>query len=177
MAQIAITPQKLLHYPPRQEILTQLTEIIQKTEHNLEARTLYNNIFNSTGDTATLVDIFDVPIDIIQEIKSIKALKSDMTVPSTIKQQLLSLDTNAVMCWGSSNFIGTGPIDPHHNGRLIFSIQNLRDFKKGFIQIDLNYKDLYNIKIYDIKKESPLYEIEDIFVDELIEAIGDKIGF
>ena len=107
--------------------------------------------------------------------QEIKRLREDLTVPNTIKNQLFSLDTNAVMCWGSNNFRGSGPVDPEHNGQLIFNIQNLRDFKKGYIKINLNYKDLYDVYIYN---GSQLFsEFKDLYNDQLIDVIGSSIGF
>ena len=107
--------------------------------------------------------------------QELKMLREDMTAPNTIKNQLLSLDSNAVMCWGSNNFRGSGPIDPEHNGQLLFNIQNVKDIQKGYIKINLNYSDTYDIYIYN---KSELYaEFKGIYNDQLIEVIGSSIGY
>jgi len=105
----------------------------------------------------------------------IKKLRENLAVPNTIKNQLLTLDSNAVACWASHNFRGSGPVDPEHNGQLIFNIQNLRDIKKGYIKINLNYQDTYDIFIYN---QSELFaEFRNIYNDQLIEVIGNSIGY
>jgi len=170
-------------YPLDKQVIQKLQEIIDKSEQSkepnkrLSPQSLYNNIYNSTGTLSTLSKLFEVPETLVKKIKHIKTLKEDMTVPNTIRQQLLALDTNAVMCWGSNSFRGTGPIDPFHNGELFFNIQNVRDIKKGYIQIRLKYNDLYTIKIFKNQDPKPMFEFEDIYVDQLIEIIGDSIGF
>jgi hypothetical protein len=107
--------------------------------------------------------------------EEVKRLKEDLTIPNEIKNQLFSLDMNAVMCWASNNFRGSGPVDPEHNGQLIFNIQNLRNIKKGYIKINLNYADTYDIFIYNGKD---LYaDFKGIYCDQLIDVIGDCIGY
>jgi len=107
--------------------------------------------------------------------EEIKMLKADMSVPTEIKNQLLALDTNALMCWAANNFRGSGPVDPEHNGQLIFNIQNLKEIKKGYIKINLNYADLYDIFIFN--KSELFAEFKGIYNDQLIDVIGSKIGF
>ena len=166
----------------KQEIIKKLQDILNSSKVNnhketLSPHSLYKNIYHSTGTLTHLSTIFEVPQNIIKEIKDIKILKEDMTIANTIKQQLLALDANALMCWGSSNFRGSGPEDPHHNGYLIFNIRNVKNIDKGYIQILLNYKDLYDIKIFNSKHSKPIFTFNDVFVDILIDTIGENIGF
>ena len=169
----------MVSYPPNKEIINELQQIInQSDDKQLNPKTLYRNIFNSSGTSEKLSLIFEVPQSLTQKIINIKALQRDMTVPNEIKRQLLYLDRNAVMCWGSHNFIGSGAIDPFHNGELIFSIINVKGIVKGYIKIQLNYSDTYDIYIFDtMESTEPKYEIKSIYCDQLIEVIGDKIGY
>jgi len=170
-----------MEYPLNKEVIAKLQEIIDKTpqeqefKNKLSPQSLYNNIYNSTGTLEQLQEIFEVPKSIIKKIKHLKTLREDMTAPKTIRNQLLALDQNAVMCWGSNSFRGTGPIDPFHNGELMFNIENVKGIKKGYISIKLMYNDLYQIEIFNDRKS--VYKIDGIYNDQLIETIGDKIGY
>jgi len=168
-----------MNYPLNEEVIAKLQEIIDKTpqefKNKLSPVTLFINIYNSTGTIEYLDEIYEVPGSLIKKIKHLKTLRKDMTVPKTIRSQLLALDQNAVMCWGSNSFRGTGPIDPFHNGELMFNIENVKGIKKGHISIRLMYNDLYEIEIFNDKKS--VYKIDGIYNDQLIEIIGDKIGY
>lgn len=168
----------MIQYYPT-DIIKKLQKIINNSnDKTLNPKTLYRNISNSTPNIKKLSIIFEVPETLINEIINANKLKSDMTVPNEIKNQLMVLGKNAVMCWGSHNFIGSGAIDPYHNGELIFSVINVKDIKKGYIRIQLRYDDLYNILIFDtMESTKPKYEIKGVYNDMLIGIIGDKIGY
>ena len=93
-----------------------------------------------------------------------------------IKQQLYTTDMNLMGCIGSHNFRGGDEIDGQHLGYLMFDIQNLKEITKGTIQIVLNGKDLYDIKIY--KEDFELFvNVEDIYCDKMTEVIESVIGY
>ncbi|MFA6138741.1 MAG: hypothetical protein WC667_11720 [Sulfurimonas sp.] len=48
-----------------------LEEIIAEDEYRLKAKTLYNNILNSTGDEKSLSEIFAVPVGLVRAIKEL----------------------------------------------------------------------------------------------------------
>lgn len=48
-----------------------LEEIIVEDEYRLKAKTLYDNILNSTGDEKKLSEIFAVPVGLVRAIKEL----------------------------------------------------------------------------------------------------------
>lgn len=108
--------------------------------------------------------------------KEIKKLREDLTVPNIIKSQLYGLDANAMGCWGSNNFRGSGAIDPEHNGQLLFDISNLKEINQGTIKINLNYSDTYDLWIYGDNKKL-IEEYRNIYFDQLTDIIGEVIGY
>lgn len=50
-----------------------LIEITSKDPYTLSPKTLFYNILNSTGSHKVLARIFDVPVEIIKEIKKFKS--------------------------------------------------------------------------------------------------------
>ena len=50
-------------------IKTWIEEIVKEDKYNLQPETLYNNIYNSTGDERQLSQLFEVPIGLIRAIK------------------------------------------------------------------------------------------------------------
>ncbi len=51
------------------ELKIKLIEITSKDPYSLKPMTLYRNILNSTWSYETLAQIFDVPIEIVKDIK------------------------------------------------------------------------------------------------------------
>ena len=100
---------------------------------------------------------------------------NNLEIPNIIKNQLMVLDRNLMMCLGSHNFRGGNEVDGKHMGYLMFDIQNLKEITKGTIQILLNNKDLYDIKIY--KEDFELFaNVEDIYCDSMTGVIESLIG-
>ena len=52
------------------DIQKQLEEIRKSDKFGLNSETLYKNIFNSTGSYYKLTEIFEVPIQLVKDIKS-----------------------------------------------------------------------------------------------------------
>lgn len=48
----------------------ELEEAVLSDKYGLEAKTLYKNIYTSTGPITTLVEIFDVKASVVQRIKT-----------------------------------------------------------------------------------------------------------
>jgi len=101
-----------------------------------------------------------------------------LEVAQTIKAQLLHYDTNLIMCLGSHNFRGSSYNDEEkHNGYLEFNVSNLRDMKIGIVRIELNYADLYNVKVYKGRSYKNLFaERKDIYEDMLTQTLEDLLG-
>lgn len=51
------------------ELKIKLIEITSRDPYSLKPMTLYKNILASTGSYETLARIFDVPVEIVKEIK------------------------------------------------------------------------------------------------------------
>ena len=51
-------------------IRLELEEEIKNDLYRLEAKTLYKNIYNSTGPNTTLAEIFDVRASLVEKIKN-----------------------------------------------------------------------------------------------------------
>lgn len=49
-----------------------LEQIVSEDPYGLNPETLYNNIYNSTGDEKQLASIFNVPVGLIRSIKELK---------------------------------------------------------------------------------------------------------
>jgi len=48
----------------------ELEEAVKSDNYGLEAKTLYQNIYNSTGLITTLAEIFDVKVSVVRKIKT-----------------------------------------------------------------------------------------------------------
>jgi hypothetical protein len=106
--------------------------------------------------------------------------EENLTIAKAIKAQLLYYDTNLIMCLGSHNFRGSSYNDEEgHNGFLEFNVSNLRDMRKGLVRIELNYSDLYRIKIYRISKSKELElfsEVDGVYEDMLTATLENLLG-
>lgn len=52
-----------------EELKKKLEELIKDDPYGLRAETLYRNIMSSTGTDEKLSEIFNVPVEIVKEIK------------------------------------------------------------------------------------------------------------
>ena len=98
-----------------------------------------------------------------------------LEIANIIKKQLYYSDGNLMGCLGTHNFRGGDEVEGKHLGYLMFDVSNLRDMKKGTVQIILSYKDLYNINIY--KEDYELFSTsEDIYCDQLTSVLENILG-
>lgn len=94
-----------------------------------------------------------------------------MTKGKTILDQLIAMDKMAVWAWGSHKFIVI------ENG-LQFKVQGPKTKKGAYIEIKVNGRDLYDVKLKrNVKKAIKVdSDVNDIFVDQLIDVIDHMVG-
>ena len=100
-------------------------------------------------------------------------------VAETIVQQIRAIDRNALMAWGYK------PLHCNEKG-LTFQVSGPKF--KGRIQVDLNGRDLYDVKAIKITKKKdknfgvfmPVAkthkEVGDVFVESLVSVIDGIVG-
>ncbi len=49
-----------------------IVKIVNKDQYGLNPESLYNNIKNSTGTEEKLATLYDIPVEIVKEIKSLQ---------------------------------------------------------------------------------------------------------
>jgi len=54
-----------------QQLQEKIRKISELDKFELNPKTLYQNIYNSTGTYSKLAEIFEVPIELVQEIKEL----------------------------------------------------------------------------------------------------------
>jgi hypothetical protein len=99
--------------------------------------------------------------------------ENDTTIANKIKEQLLSLDENALMCWGAKNFIST-KTNSSYEGGLIFDISNVKDIGTRTIKITLDL-DTYIIEIFN--QDKIIHTFKNVYAFDLTTTIGDVIGY
>ena len=63
------------------------------------------------------------------------------------------------------------------NGLFEFNISNFKDIKIGIVQIELNCKDLYDIKVFKGSDYNNLFaSVDDIYEDLLMSTLENILG-
>ena len=115
---------------------------------------------------------------------------------STIIHQIKSIDSVALMCWGSSDFTIVNGGESHLGG-LRFVVRNCRTFKgTAFVKVTLDFNDTYTVKLYKHKRltkklrtkfiddpdfkpadfENVIGEVSGVYNDMLVDIIDSLTG-
>lgn len=116
---------------------------------------------------ATEDSLFSIGESNLNELDSSKNRK----IAETILQQLRALDKWALGSWAARDFVA---ID---NG-LQFRVRGTKIKVGGMVQITLNSRDLYDIKLIMVRgvNVKTRAEVEGIFVDSLVDTLDSIIG-
>jgi len=52
-----------------ENLKNKIIELVKDDPYGLNPETLYNNIYNSTGKDESLAEIFNVPLEVLKEIR------------------------------------------------------------------------------------------------------------
>lgn len=102
-----------------------------------------------------------------------------MEIAKTILSQIQTLDKWALVAYGATEFIAIKKSNFHDNslGGLKFKVKGFNH--KGFVEISLNHRDLYDIVFYTVRKNPNQFTyktsiknvIKDVYVDSLITSL------
>ncbi|MCP4526652.1 MAG: hypothetical protein GY833_12175 [Aestuariibacter sp.] len=92
-------------------------------------------------------------------------------IAETILKQLRTLDKWALGSWAARDFIAI-------DSGIQFRVRGTKVKVGGMVQITLNGRDLYDIKLLTIRgvNVKTKAEVNDIFVDSLVDALDSVIG-
>ena len=99
-----------------------------------------------------------------------------MNIAETIRDQIKALDFWALGAWGAKDFVKTRSADATTEG-LRFKTSGMVKWK-GYVSIELNGQDLYDVKFQRIRKLKVVTdkELHNIFADQLVEIINAQVG-
>ncbi len=111
--------------------------------------------------------LFSIGESNLNEFDSSKSKK----IAETILSQLRALDKWALGSWASREFVAI------ENG-LQFRVRGTKIKVGGMVQITLNSRDLYDIKLLMVRGVTvkTKAEVTDVFVDTLVDALDSIIG-
>jgi len=94
-----------------------------------------------------------------------------MNVAQTILEQIKGMDKWALGAWGAKNLVATS------NGGLRFKTSGMVKWK-GFVSIELNASDLYDVTFQRVRKHEVITdkEVNGVFFDQLVGVIDGKVG-
>ena len=94
-----------------------------------------------------------------------------MNVAQTILDQIRGMDKWALGSWGAKDLVATS------NGGLRFKTSGMVKWK-GFVSIELNASDLYDVKFQRVRKHEAITdkEVNGVYFDQLVEVIDRKVG-
>lgn len=108
-----------------------------------------------------------------------------MSVPQTIKDQIMAMDYWALGRFGANSYTGSGAggnvvieeKEYPHEGYLGFKCSGSK-LKRGRVIVALNGKDLYDVYSYTVQKcQTKLREeVQDVYVEDLVTVLADMIG-
>ena len=97
-------------------------------------------------------------------------MATNLTVATTIREQIRTLDRAALMAWGAKDFIGG-------SDSLQFMVGGMTRWK-GKVIIKLNSNDLYDVRFFRSRNIKVLEDvtIADVFAEDLVRIIDAKVG-
>ena len=92
-------------------------------------------------------------------------------IATTIRSQLYTMDTHAMMCFGVNQFLAV------ENG-LQFRASGSKVKRGGRVEIKLNGKDLYDVEVFRVVKfeKKVIKRVEDVYVEDLMHNLWDILG-
>ena len=93
---------------------------------------------------------------------------TDLTVATTIRDQIKAIDPAALMAWGARQYVGS-------ENALRFRVSGLKF--RGIVAITLNGRDLYDIELGNPRKSKWVvkHSINDVYCDQLVEVLDRYI--
>ena len=97
-------------------------------------------------------------------------LEEQRMVAKTIVDQIKAFDVTALMAYGAKDFVALTQ-DSNRRGGLMFKVNGLRH--KGWVEINLTWADLYQVKTSRIRKGERIYrdERDEVYFDELVTVL------
>jgi|TARA_B110000261_G_scaffold164154_1_gene212491 hypothetical protein len=94
-----------------------------------------------------------------------------MNIAETIRDQIKALDFWAFGAWGAKDFVKTS------TEGLRFKTSGMVKWK-GYVSIELNGHDLYDVKFQRVRKMNVVTdkELDNVFADQLVEIINAQVG-
>jgi len=92
---------------------------------------------------------------------------ANLTIARTIQQQLYAFGQIKVMSWGANTWVGG-------DNFLMFKVQAYRH--TGWVKIELNGSDLYDITLLDERKKV-VKTFNNIYFDEMTDVIDKEIEY
>lgn len=95
---------------------------------------------------------------------------TDLTVATTIRDQIRTLDRMALWAWGAKDFIGS-------NDSLQFTVGGMTRWK-GKVIVRLNGKDLYDVRFFRSRGTKVIEDVvtPDVYAEDLVNIIDGKVG-
>jgi hypothetical protein len=108
--------------------------------------------------------------------KTIMRGVNNMEIGKTILKQIQSLDSWALLAWGSNSFVG-GKVDGFNDG-IKFKVKGSKVKRGTWLMITLNTCDLYDIVAFRVLKGSVKYDAreEGVYAEDLVRNINSIVG-
>lgn len=91
-------------------------------------------------------------------------------VAKTIVDQIKAMDFSALMAYGARDFVCLTQ-DASRRGGLMFKVSGLRH--KGWVEINLTWADVYQVKTSRVRKGERIYKDEqnEVYFDDLVPVL------